>query len=138
MTQGFICSADDQQKSNQPPIQWAKGPMTASLGDIAAIDIPKGYLFADGSGARKFLELTHNPSDGSELGIIVPQSNNETWFVLFEFDELGYVKDDEKASLDPAKILGNIQKNTEGANAERQKTRLEGLPYQQLVHSAIL
>ena len=95
--------------------------MTAKLGDIAEIDLPNGYLFADGNGARQFLELTHNPTDGGELGIIVPQSDKESWFVLFEFDEVGYVKDDEKTSMDATKILDNIQKNTESANAERQK-----------------
>ena len=118
---GSICKADDQQKSNQPPIQWSKGPMIAKLGDIAEINLPGGYLFADGNGARKFLELTQNPSDGGELGIIMPQSDKESWFVLFEFDETGYVNDDEKTSLDSAKILENIQKNTENGNAERQK-----------------
>jgi uncharacterized membrane-anchored protein len=121
MTLGFVCRADDQPKSNQPPIRWSKGPMTAKLGDIAKIDLPKGYLFADGNGARKFLELTHNPTDGGELGVIAPRSDNESWFVIFEFDESGYVKDDENSSLDPAKILENIQENTENANAERQK-----------------
>lgn len=95
--------------------------MKASLGGIAEIDLPAGYVFADGDGARKYLELSHNPSDGSELGIIAPQSEKESWFVLFEFDNVGYVKDDEKESLDAAEILANIQKSTEEENAERQR-----------------
>jgi uncharacterized membrane-anchored protein len=95
--------------------------MTARLGSIAEIDLPKGYVFADGAGARKFLEFTHNPSSGSELGIIAPQSDQESWFVLFEFNDVGYVKDDEKESLDAAKILENIQGGTEEANDERKK-----------------
>lgn len=119
----FICSglAFGQERSSPPPIQWSRGPMTAKLGDIAEINLPQGYVFAGGADARKFLEFTHNPSSGSELGIIAPQSDQESWFVLFEFNDLGYVKDDEKESLDAAKILANIQKDTEEANAERQK-----------------
>jgi uncharacterized membrane-anchored protein len=116
-----IARADEPQKSSAPPIKWSKGPTTAKLGSIAEINVPEGYLFSDGEGARKFLELSHNPSSGSELGLIVPQSESESWFVLFEFNDSGYVKDDDKSSLDSTKILESIEKNTEDANAERQK-----------------
>ena len=115
------CQVVGQQKPSPPPIQWSRGPTTAKLGTIGEINVPKGYVFADATGARKFLELTQNPSSGDELGIIAPQSDQDTWFVLFEFKDLGYVKDDDKQSLDAAKILVNIQKGTEDANAERQK-----------------
>lgn len=91
-----VAHADDPQKSNPPVIKWIKGPTTAKLGTIAEIDVPEGCLVADGEGARKFLELTHNPTSGAELGIVVPQSEKETWFVLFEFSDVGYVKDDDK------------------------------------------
>jgi uncharacterized membrane-anchored protein len=116
-----LCRADQPQEPSAPAIQWTKGPITAKLGSIAEIDVPKGYIFSDATGARKFLELTHNPSSGAELGIIAPQSEQETWFVLFEFNDTGYVKDDEKGSLDAAKILKNIQEGTENANSERKE-----------------
>ena len=116
-----VCRADSPPDSGTPPIQWSRGPMTARLGTIAEIDLPKGYVFADGAGARKFLELTHNTSSGSEVGIIAPQSDQESWWVLFEFNDVGYVKDDEKGSLDPAKILASIKEGTEEANDERRK-----------------
>jgi len=121
LTLGPLCRADDEEKSGPPPIKWTKGPTTAKLGSLGEITIPEGFLFADGEGTRKFLELSHNPTSGSELGLIVPQSDKESWFVLFDFDDLGYVKDDEKATLDAPKILANIQKNTENANVERQR-----------------
>src|ERR1700735_3986855 len=79
-----VAWADDSKKDAPPPINWSKGPLTAKLGTIAEIQVPKGYLFADGNGARKFMELTHNPSSGNEVGLVVPQSDQESWFVLFE------------------------------------------------------
>jgi uncharacterized membrane-anchored protein len=95
--------------------------MTAKVGDNAEIMVPDGYLFADGNGARKFMELTHNPPSGEEVGLIVPKSENEDWFVLFEFDPVGYVKDDDKSSLDAEALLHSLQKATEESNQERQK-----------------
>jgi uncharacterized membrane-anchored protein len=111
----------DNPPVNPHPINWSKGPFTARLGDIAEIQVPDGYLFADGSGARKFMELTHNPATGDELGLIVPRSEQEEWYVLFEFDDVGYVKDDDKASLDATALLTSIQKATERSNEERQR-----------------
>lgn len=107
--------------STPPSIKWSKGPVDANLGDIAEIQVPEGYLFADGNGARKFLELTHNPASGAEVGLIVPSSDQEDWYVLFEFNGVGYVKDDDRNSLDATAILTNIQKSTEESNEERRK-----------------
>ena len=114
-------SDDNSPHSSPPPIKWSKGPMKASLGSIAKIDVPEGYLFADREGTQKFLELTHNTPSGNELGLIVPQSNQENWFMTFEFNDIGYVKDEEKDSLDAAKILESLRKNTENANVKRQE-----------------
>jgi uncharacterized membrane-anchored protein len=102
-------------------IHWMQGPGTAKLGNNAEVEIPKGFLFTDGTGARKYMELAQNPTSGSELGLIAPKSENETWFVLFEFGDVGFVKDDDKSSLDESAILKTIQDATEKANEERRK-----------------
>lgn len=49
--------------ADEPKVQidWADGPITARLGDIAEIKVPAGYRFTGKEGTRKFLELTHNP-----------------------------------------------------------------------------
>jgi uncharacterized membrane-anchored protein len=105
------------------PIAWQEGPVTGKLGDVAEIKVPEGFRFADGAGARKFLELTHNPASGSELGVLIsPQAKDEEfWFVIFEFDETGYVKDDEKDKLNADKVLATIREGNDNANKERQK-----------------
>ena len=118
---GLQLHAADPDKKQPPPIAWTKGPGTVKLGSVAEMQLPQGFLFADGDGARKYMELIHNPTSGEELGIIVPASEKESWFVLFEFNEVGLVKDDDKGSLDSAAILKNIQDGTESANEERKK-----------------
>ena len=67
------------------------------------------------------MELNQNPPSGAEVGLIVPKSEQEDWFVLFEFDDVGYVKDDEKDSLNASAILQNLQKGTEDSNEERRR-----------------
>lgn len=110
-------------KPNPNPIGWKKGPFTANLGGVAELKVPEGYEFADGDGARKYLELTHNPAGASEIGILTPISDQKAddWVVLFDFDDTGYVKDDEKSSIDAPKILDSLQKATEEDNEERKK-----------------
>jgi uncharacterized membrane-anchored protein len=109
----------DNSTNDQRKIQWQVGPVTARLGSQAKIDIPKGYLFADPAEARKVLEMTENIPTGNELGIIAPIKGG--WFVIFEFNDAGYIKDDEKKSLDADKILETMKKGTEAANEERKR-----------------
>jgi uncharacterized membrane-anchored protein len=117
-----IYAADTPQNASVPnPIQWQKGPMVARLGNNAEIPVPNDFIFTDGDGARKFMELNQNPTDGLEVGLITPKSDKENWFVLFEFEEVGYVKDDDRSSLDADALLKSIQDGTEDANKERKE-----------------
>lgn len=110
-----------QDRSN--PIDWQDGPTVGRLGDIAQISIPRGYRFTGKTGTQNLLELTQNPSDGTELGALIPVvgKNDDIWFVVFEFDSAGYVRDTEKDSLDADAILGTIQKGTEESNKLREQ-----------------
>ena len=111
------------QESPEPVIQWGPGPSTGQLGTIAEIDVPEGYLFTGKTGAQKFLELTQNIPSGNELGLLVPQGEEkeDQWFVIFEFSEAGYIKDDEKDDLDADAILESIQEGTEAQNEARRE-----------------
>ena len=53
-------------------IRWEAGPTQAKLGKIASIEIPEGYWYSGAEGTRTFLELFENPTNGSELGVIIP------------------------------------------------------------------
>jgi uncharacterized membrane-anchored protein len=110
------------QPTEQKPkihIDWQDGPTTARLGDIAEIKVPEGYRFTDKAGTEKLLQLTQNIPSGDELGAIIP--DNGAWFMIFEFDENGYVKDDEGGKLDAQAILKNLKEGTDQANSERAK-----------------
>ncbi len=114
--------AQDQPQT-PPQIDWQDGPTVGRIGDLAEIKVPEGYRFAGKAGALKFMELAQNPTSGRELGIIIPNTKNDDdfWFIIFEFDEIGYVKDDEKDKLDADAILSSIREGTEAANEVRKE-----------------
>ncbi len=111
-----------RQPEPQVKIDWQEGPTVGHLGSIAELSIPAGYRFTGKEGAKRVLELTHNIPNGRELGVVIPDSaSGPKWFMTFEFEERGYVKDDDKDKLDADALLKGIQEGTEKANAERQK-----------------
>ncbi len=114
-----IARAAEEAESPLKKIQWNRGPSTVSLDQHAELKVPAGYMFAASGDTQKLLQSMGNPTDGSELGLLAP--TNFDWFVVFEFSDVGYVKDDDKDKLDSAKMLTSFRKGTEHANVERQK-----------------
>jgi len=110
-----------QNPTNSPlsRLHWNPGPTTAILGDYAEIKIPSGYKYLNATDTRKLLELEGNPTSGAELALLTP--NTDKWFVVFEFQDSGYVKDDEKNQLNPDKMLAAFKKGNDQANEWRKQ-----------------
>lgn len=104
---------------NIESVKFQKGPSLGELGTTAQVKVPDGYVFAGGNDTRTIMELMQNPTTNRELGFVAP--TNENWFAVFEFQPVGYVKDDEKESLDADAILESIKAGTEEGNQERAK-----------------
>ena len=107
--------------------EWTYGPAQCQIADIARIQIPKGYKFIGASGARALIELYGNPPDNTCLAAILPMDGNFEWSLFFEFDEIGYVKDEEKNSLNGDAILSEMRQSIGPQNAERRRLGLEEL-----------
>lgn len=114
-----------------PKIDWVLGPADGTLGKLAQVKVPEGFVFADGTGTRKFLEMTQNPTSGKELGMLMTSRDGEQagprFFVIFEFDEIGYIKDDEKDELDADAILKSLREGTAAGNEYRKEHGWETL-----------
>jgi uncharacterized membrane-anchored protein len=111
--------AQEQDRAAQfQSLGWQAGPTTADIGGLATIAVPEGYMFVGRGGAGKFMELLQNPSDGSELGVLLHRE--KSWFVVFEFSDDGYVKDTDR-DLDADAILASIKKGTDQANELRRE-----------------
>ena len=110
------------QDSEPPSLAWQPGPATAPIGSsLAEIDVPEGFVYLDGQNTAKFMELIGNPVSGSEKATVASASDDESWFVVFEWDPIGWVDDSEKEDLDADSLLESIKEGTEAANEERRK-----------------
>jgi uncharacterized membrane-anchored protein len=100
-------------------LQWIKGPSPADIGKMAKIDVPEGYVFLGAKDTQKLLVAMQNLISERELGLIGPQSLD--WFVVFEFSDIGYVKDEEKDKLDADKMLASLREGSIESNKERKR-----------------
>jgi uncharacterized membrane-anchored protein len=100
-------------------VRWTYGPTTKQLGEEASIKVPDGYVFADGDNTRTFMETIGNPATDMEVGCLAP--DHLQWFLVFEFNPVGFVSDDEKDSLDEDALLESIIKSTEKSNKVRER-----------------
>jgi uncharacterized membrane-anchored protein len=122
-------TAQESGRSIFDVIKWQDGPSTGILGLHADLGVPSYCKFGDSDGAKVFLRATGNIPSGREVGVLLcdPKRDSSYWFVVFDFDESGYVKDDEKATLDAAKILKTLQEGQIQGNAARRRQGLDEL-----------
>ena len=115
----LIASPLSAQDSSEKKLRALHGPATAQLGGIAQVAVPAGYMFLDGKQTRAMMEAAGEPSGGNEVGFLRP--TNGGWAVYFEYDKVGYVKDDDKDKLDAAKLLKAIKAGNDEGNKERER-----------------
>jgi uncharacterized membrane-anchored protein len=125
---GFAAVAASAQQSSGEAKLWAEigklswqaGPSDGKIAGKASLAVPKGYYFLPAADTNKFLTLMNNlPRQDSYT--FAPE--NLEWFSIFDFEAIGYVRDDEK--LDPDAILESLKEGNLRGNEERQK---RGLP----------
>ncbi|GHG82466.1 DUF2167 domain-containing protein [Comamonas sp. JC664] len=111
-----------------PRINWTEGPALVDLGtDIAQLDLPAGYSFAGPDDARTILRSMGNRPSGSEMGLLIPNTEGQQWFVVFSWQPVGYVKDDEKDDIDADALLKNLQNAAEEGNVWRKENNIPSL-----------
>jgi uncharacterized membrane-anchored protein len=71
------------------------------------------------------MEAMGNTVSNDEVGLIMPRAQDQDWFMLFEYQPVGFVKDDDKDQIDKDAILEGIRKGTEEANDVRKR---KGIP----------
>lgn len=116
-----------EQWLEKAKIAYLKGPCTAKLGSIAELKIPAGYLFVAKEGLPRFLEATHNMGSDKDLGVLLSPSDA---VLFFDYDPVGYVKDDEKDSLDADKLMSSLQEGQEAANEQRKQRGWDAMKMQ--------
>ena len=106
-------------------IRWVKGGQKGDIGPVAGMQVPEGFIFAGTPDAGRMVAAHGNVDSGGILGYVRP--DEEDWFAIFRFHSIGYVKDDEKGSLDADKILQQMKASDAAENQERKKHGLGSL-----------
>lgn len=117
-------AADDVGGEPEPlPPGMTEGPAHVKVGSNAELDLPAGIIFGDAKVAKDILERSGNLTNGREVGILLNAQSS----TIFEFDPVGYVKDDDKEALDADKMLASLRENQEAANEELKSRGLDEL-----------
>lgn len=103
-------------------LEWLRGPTVAPIGrGLAEIELSGDFLWMDAEGTRELMQLMENPLNGTELATVTSAAEDEYWYLVFEWNEIGYVEDEEGGALDAEAMLTAIRKGNERANRERKR-----------------
>jgi uncharacterized membrane-anchored protein len=106
-------------------LKWQTGTITLK-DDLAKINLTDQFRFIGQADAQKVLhDIWGNPPDPSVLGMIFPSKvgplDGDSWGILIEYEESGYVKDDDASKINYTDLLKQMQQDTVDGNAEREK-----------------
>lgn len=110
-------SAQEGRPDPVTQLPWQVGPTVGRISDRATIDVPEGFAFLGAEGVRKLDELFENPPVDVDQYVVAPTTLD--WVAYFNFNPIGFVKDDE--TLDADELLSSIREGTEQSNVERRK-----------------
>jgi len=107
-----------------------RGPAEIKLRDQAVLKLPAGYLWVPEPAAGQFMKALGNRPGESELGLILPQSNDQGWIIVADYEASGYIKDDDAKNWDVDGLFKSLKEGTEAGNERR---RSEGFPEIEIV-----
>nr|WP_298142220.1 DUF2167 domain-containing protein [uncultured Pseudomonas sp.] len=102
------------------------------LGDnLATLNLPENLVFLDSEDANRVLvdAWGNPPTDEAPLGMILPAGISplaeESWAVTVEYEESGFVSDEDAADIDYDEMLEQLQEETVEGNAWREENGYE-------------
>ena len=120
---GLIALAENiKPYGSKIDLNWQFGPKDIELKDgLAKVSVPEGYAFIDKADTQKLMEAMQNQKTDRELGLIAPAIEMPDWFVIYEYTDSGYVKDDEGDKIDADALIKSMKEGTEARNKENPK-----------------
>lgn len=99
------------------------GPAQVKLRDQAILDLPEGYIYVPRDESNAVMAAMGNHTDELHMGSIWGEEGD--WFVSIDFDDSGYVEDDEARDWDVDAMYDNLVDGTEAQNEVRAS---QGIP----------
>ena len=129
--------SDDQPRTpeqQQAAEDWAaamsamvRGPQSVALLEKGQLALPDGFGFVPKREATTLMGLMGNQVDDRFVGLVFPLAEEASYFVSLDYEDSGYIEDDEAADWDADGLLQGLKDGTEAANAERRRRGFEAL-----------
>jgi len=100
---------------------------------VATLHVPENFFYIGPEDTEKMLtQIWGNPpSTARTLGMLFPSNatatSQETWGVTIEYQEDGYVSDENAEEIDYTELLTTMQENIEESNKERKAQGYEAI-----------
>ena len=130
-----VVAADDAEQWLSPEAFVAslafKSGRVVLGNDLATLDLPDSLVFLDGENAQRLLVdgWGNPPDDVPPLGMILPAGvsplADESWGVTVEYEDSGYVSDEDAGDIDYGDMLKDMQADVREANAWREENGYE-------------
>jgi uncharacterized membrane-anchored protein len=93
--------------------------------------VPAGFRYLDATQSNHVLTKLWGNPNGESLGMLLPASKGPldrgSWAFVLEYEQMGYVKDDDAADIDYDDLLKEMQEDMVEANEERAKSGFESV-----------
>ena len=101
---------------------------------VASLKVPDSFYYLSPQDTRKVLvDLWGNPPEGNDqtLGMLFPSNisplDNDAWGVTIEYEEDGYVSDEDADDIDYEELLAGLKEETESASKQRVQQGYEAV-----------
>ncbi|MEC4675001.1 MAG: DUF2167 domain-containing protein [Nitrospirota bacterium] len=130
MAQERDLTPEEEQYLNAARAVWdsldrQQGDITL-LDDVVTLSVPDSFFYLNSNDTEKILvDIWGNPpgAGANTLGMLFPSGSTpfdeEAWGVTIEFEEDGYVSDENVDELDYDELLSQMKEDTRAANDER-------------------
>lgn len=110
-------------------IRYRTGDVTLGNG-LVKLSVPPEFQLVEGKQAEQILQFWGNPpSTVPPLGMLFPSGmtpvTKHSWAVVIEYEESGYVQDNDADKIDYAELLATMKEGTREASSERVKQGYE-------------
>lgn len=105
-------------------VKLVAGPTMVPLGKVAELKLPPGFSFVGPDSLDRFYALTQNQRSGREVGVVMAPND---WMLFLDYDDIGYVKDEDKDELDADKLMTAMTANEAEVNEARQQRGWDAL-----------
>lgn len=101
------------------------GPSSIKLKDEATLALPEGYGYVPQKEAAELMKLMGNETGPTFLGLVFPLGEDQQFFFALDYEDSGYVSDEDAREWDADELLESLKEGTEAANEMRQQVGVD-------------